>query len=243
MSLGINEASQVLILTGAGVSAESGIPTFRDAKGLWRSHRFEDVASPDGFFRDPQLVWRFYSERREGVKRAEPNAGHLALARFEERLGDRFLLVTQNVDGLHERAGSKRLIAMHGNLLQSRCSACSRPPFSDEAVYHDKLPMCSACHKRGRDALLRPHIVWFGEALDDASMTTVYDFMERAAANLIFIAIGTSGNVYPAALLVDQAKALGGRTLLINRDDADNATRFDEVIRGKSGEILPELLA
>lgn len=241
--LAINDRTRVLVLTGAGVSAESGIPTFRDADGLWRSHRFEEVASPDGFHRDPQLVWQFYSERRQGLQSAEPNDGHKSLASLEARLGGRFLLVTQNVDGLHQRAGSKRVIEMHGSLLKSRCSGCDRAPFYDPALYPDTLPQCSECRAEGRDALLRPHIVWFGEGLDLALMTRVRNFMSDAGDQLIFLAVGTSGNVFPAALLVDDARAIGGHTILVNRDEAANATHFDQVIRGKSGEILPVLLA
>jgi NAD-dependent deacetylase len=242
-SLTITESSRVLVLTGAGVSAESGVPTFRSGGGLWESHPVEEVASMPGFQADPQLVWRFYSERRRGVLGVEPNPGHFALATLEQAIGDRMLLSTQNVDGLHRRAGSERVVEMHGNLLQSRCVACSRPPFSDQEQYHDRLPTCDECEARGNTEFLRPHIVWFGEALDYSVLQRIQDFISDAGEELIFIAIGTSGHVYPAASMVDAAKAVGGETWLVNLDDADNASRFDHVIRGKSGEVLPDLLA
>jgi NAD-dependent deacetylase len=241
--LAIDDRSLVLVLTGAGVSAESGIPTFRDAKGLWESHRFEDVASPQGFSRDPQLVWRFYSERRRGVLQAKPNTGHQALATLEARLGDRMLLVTQNVDGLHQRAGSTRVLEIHGNLLKTRCSRCTREPFDDVNLYDvGKLPMCSRCRTAGKESLLRPHIVWFGEALETSTLERINAFVTAADANLIFVAVGTSGAVYPAAALVDAARAVGGQSYLVNLERADNSQSFDHVILGKSGEILPALL-
>lgn len=241
-ALSMTPSTRVLVLTGAGASAESGIPTFRDANGLWESHRFEDVASPHGFRRDPKLVWRFYSERRRGVLSAQPNEGHMAIARLEAELGDRFLLVTQNVDGLHGRAGSQRMIEMHGNLLKTRCSHCQLGPFDDTELYLDTPPDCSACASKGLQSLLRPHIVWFGEALDPDHMSRMHSFMAEAGSQLCFIAVGTSGHVFPAAQLVDAARAVGGRTILVNRDEADNAERFEQVIRGQSGEILPTLL-
>src|SRR6185437_1957008 len=135
--LRIDDDTRVLVLTGAGVSAESGIPTFRDAGGLWEQHRVEDVASPAGFRKDPALVWRFYSQRREGMAGRTPNPGHLAIAALEAGLGDRFLLATQNIDGLHAAAGSKRVVELHGNLFMTRCSLCDRPPFEDRDVYLD----------------------------------------------------------------------------------------------------------
>ncbi len=242
-SLHIHDDTHVLVLTGAGVSAESGIPTFRASHGLWESHRVEDVASRDGFVRDPQLVWRFYSERRAGVLAAEPNAGHRALAALEARLGDRFLLATQNVDGLHTRAGSERVIELHGNLLKTRCMHCDREPFEDLDVYSDRVPGCGPCHADGRPSLLRPHIVWFGELLDPSHLERVERFIVDAGRRLVFIAVGTSGAVYPAAGLVSAARAVGGATWLVNLDDAANSDAFDQVVRGKAGDILPALFA
>src|SRR5688572_12466729 len=194
--------SRVLVLTGAGISAESGVPTFRASNGLWEGNAVEEVASPEGFARDPLLVWRFYSQRRAGLEGVLPNRGHAALAALEERLGDRFLLVTQNVDGLHAAAGSQRVIELHGNIMQSRCTGCDRPPFEDRQAY-------------------RP----------------------GGVPDIVFLAIGTSGLVFPAAGLVDSVRAQRGRTWLINADAAANASRFDHVELGAAGELLPTLLA
>jgi NAD-dependent deacetylase len=237
VSVKIGADTRVLVLTGAGVSAESGIPTFRDANGLWNQHRFEDVASPEGFRKDPQLVWRFYSERRAKARPCVPNAGHRALVALEERLGDGFLLVTQNVDGLHASAGSRRMVELHGNLYTTRCSRCDREPFPDVATYEDRLPTC-AC-----GGLLRPHIVWFGEMLDPTAMERITAFIRDSAQHdFVFLAVGTSGAVWPAAGLVRMAAAAGADTWLVNADPADNADEFAHFVRGKSGEVLPGLL-
>ena len=159
MALPLDPSSYLLVLTGAGISAESGVPTFRDANGLWEGHSIEEVASPEGFARDPLLVWKFYSERRANMTGVVPNAGHRALAEVEQRLGERFLLVTQNVDGLHAAAGSQRVVEMHGNLMRSRCTVCDRPPFEDRTAYKAGVaPMCGRCRAQGTDALLRPEI-------------------------------------------------------------------------------------
>ena len=243
--LRIDDDTWLLVLTGAGVSAESGIPTFRDSGGLWEQHRVEDVASPEGFKRDPALVWRFYSQRRAGMASARPNAGHVALAAIEERLGDRFLLATQNIDALHKDAGSKRVVELHGNLYTSRCSICDRPPFEDREAYpDDKVPACGECHARGAFALLRPHIVWFGEMLDPANMTRVQDFLLAAERHrLVFLAAGTSGAVYPAAGFVDAARKLGGETWLVNAEPAANTSAFGHFVVGSSGAVLPALFA
>jgi NAD-dependent deacetylase len=237
----IDERTHVLVLTGAGVSAESGIPTFRDSNGLWEQHRVEDVASPEGFKRDPVLVWRFYSQRRASARKCTPNAGHRALVKLEEQLGDRFLLATQNIDGLHAQAGSRRLIEMHGNLYMSRCIGCERPPFRDEEAYPAKVvPVCGQC-----GAPLRPHIVWFGEMLDAEVEHRIQKFV-RVAANgqgrFVFIAVGTSGLVYPAAGMVRTAKYAGGECWLVNAEPAANVGEFDHFVQAKSAEALPELL-
>lgn len=232
----IDGETWVLVLTGSGVSAESGIPTFRGAGGLWENHPFEKLASPEGFAADPALVWRFYSERRRGAAGCAPNPGHRALVELERRLGDRFLLVTQNVDGLHGDAGCERLVELHGNLFTTRCSACTRPPFEDREL-HEAPPRCDRC-----GGLLRPHIVWFGEALDPRDLERIESFLQGARGRVVFLAAGTSGAVYPAAGLVDVARRLGAETWLVNRDPADNTHRFEHFIPGKSGEVLPELL-
>ncbi len=237
----IEPDSRVLLLTGAGASADSGIPTIRDAAGLWESHRVEDVASPEGFARDPQLVWRFYSQRRAGVLRAEPNAGHHAIASLEEKLGDRVLLVTQNVDALHLRAGSERVIEIHGNLMKTRCTECAREPFEDTELYEGTIPFCGECEARGVTAMLRPHIVWFGEMLDPEHLRRIERFAGSAGRRLVFVAIGTSGLVYPAAGLVDVAHRVGGSTWLVNADAAANASSFDHFVEGRSAAVLPGL--
>jgi NAD-dependent deacetylase len=241
--LSIDDDTWLLVLTGAGVSAESGIPTFRDAGGLWEKHRVEDVASPEGFRREPALVWRFYSQRRAGLAGCVPNPGHAAIAAVEQRLGDRFLLATQNVDGLHLAAGSRRVVELHGNLNTSRCSVCDRPPFEDREAYPEgTVPACGECQASGGFGVLRPHIVWFGEALDPANMERVQAFMMDAALHrFVFLAAGTSGAVYPAAGFVGAARAIGAETWLVNAEPADNTHAFAHFVQGPSGEVLPGL--
>jgi NAD-dependent deacetylase len=241
--LEIPEGGRLLVLTGAGVSAESGVPTFRGADGLWENHPIEAVASPEGFRSDPKLVWRFYSERRAKVGTVHPNAGHRALAAIEQQLGERFLLATQNVDGLHARAGSRRVVEMHGNLLRTRCSVCDLTPFEDDRQYPDALPECPACKETGARSLLRPAIVWFGEMLDPADLHRIDDFIAQAGRRLVFLAVGTSGVVYPAAGLVQVARRAGAATWLVNLEVPDNVAGFDHVLKGPSGEILPALLS
>ncbi len=239
----LSEESRLLVLTGAGVSAESGVPTFRGMNGLWDGHRVEEVASPEAFWRDPLLVWRFYSMRREGLGDIKPNPAHRALAAIERRLGDRFLLVTQNVDGLHRDAGSERRIDLHGDIMRSKCSVCDREPFEDRQVYKAGVaPMCGVCHAAGRNGLLRPDIVWFGEAIDRRALQRIDHFITEAGPDLHFLAVGTSGHVYPAAGLVDAARMVSGTTWLVNADPPDNVASFDHVLLGKAGEILPHLL-
>jgi NAD-dependent deacetylase len=237
-TLPIGPQTHVLALTGAGVSAESGIPTFRGAGGLWKSHSAQDLATPEAFERDPALVWRFYSSRRERAENVQPNPGHLALAALEAKLGERFLLATQNVDGLHRIAGSQRLVELHGNLFTTRCSGCARPPFPDHARHAEAPPHCEGC-----GGLLRPHIVWFGEALDPLELSKITAFLRQGRADLVFVAVGTSGAVSPAAGLVDAAAGFGAQTWLVNADPADNGGRFRHFVQGKSGVILPRLLS
>jgi NAD-dependent deacetylase len=239
----LDDDTFLLVLTGAGVSAESGIPTFRDAGGLWEQHRVEEVASPEGFRKNPGLVWRFYGERRANARGCAPNAGHRALAAVEQRLGDRFLLATQNIDGLHRTAGSERVVELHGNLFKTRCSVCERPPFHDDDVYENgRVPACGQCNARGQFAMLRPHIVWFGEMLDPADLLRVQEFMLRASqGRFVFLAAGTSGAVYPAAGFVAKAAGLGADTWLVNAEAAENTHQFQHFVAGKSGEVLPRL--
>ncbi len=242
-TLPLTDDTRLLVLTGAGVSAESGVPTFRDAGGLWEGHDVREVATPAGFVRDPLLVWRFYGERRRGLDGIVPNAAHHALASIERRLGDRFLLVTQNIDGLHRAAGSERVIDLHGDLMRSRCSSCDRPPFEDRQAYRPGVaPMCGRCKAAGQDALLRPDIVWFGEIIDRRFLDRIEAFTLDAGRRLVFLAIGTSGLVHPAAALVDAARTVGGTSWLVNAEAPANVDRFDHVVLGAAGKLLPELL-
>jgi NAD-dependent deacetylase len=231
---------RLFVLTGAGISAESGLATFRGSGGLWNGHRVEEVATPEAWDADPTLVWRFYSMRRRDALAAQPNAGHLALAKIEEQLADNFYLCTQNVDDLHERAGSHRIHHMHGSLFQSRCSQpsrqCSAQPFADQSIYevesaHD-LPTCKQCK-----APIRPHIVWFGEIPLD--MDAIYRQLDRATTLLV---VGTSGNVYPAAGFVNIANQRRIRTIYIGPEEPLNAHAFDEILLGPATQLLPTLL-
>jgi NAD-dependent deacetylase len=237
------EGARLLVLTGAGVSAESGLATFRDSNGLWEQHNVLDVASPEGFERDPELVWKFYSLRREQANTVEPNPGHRALAEVERRLGERFLLVTQNIDGLHQRAGSERVIEIHGSLFRTKCSRCDLEPFADQSLYLERaLPVCDACEGRGRPALLRPDIVWFGEMLDPGSLQAIDAFLRKDRGSpLVFLAVGTSGVVWPVAGFVNLARSLGASTFLVNAEPADNISRFHTFVQGRSAEVLPAL--
>jgi NAD-dependent deacetylase len=239
MTLAIDDDTRLLVLTGAGVSAESGVPTFRDANGLWENHAIEDVATPEGFAADPALVWRFYSERRRKAGSVQPNPGHTALAEAEERMGDRFLLVTQNIDGLHQRAGSRRVVEIHGSLFRTRCFDCAREPFED-ASERDAPPPCDECRNAGREGRLRPAVVWFGEMIDPRVLGEIGGFIAASRrARLVFLAVGTSGAVYPAAGLVLEARAAGGETWLVNAEPAENRGAFHHFEQGPSGRILP----
>jgi NAD-dependent deacetylase len=229
--LNIAASDRVFILTGAGVSAESGIPTFRDAGGLWRNYRFVEVASPQAWRRDSQLVWEFYSMRRRVALDAKANSGHLALARLDRRLRDRLFLCTQNVDNLHERAGSTRAVHMHGELFKSRCDTCQRPPFDDVNTYEPpaEVPRCECGGK------IRPHICWFGEI--PYNLDGIFRELENCT---VFVAIGTSGTVEPAASFVAQIRGRA-RTIYVGPEEPANRAAFDECYLGKAGELLPEL--
>jgi NAD-dependent deacetylase len=243
MTIHLDADTHLLVLTGAGISAESGIPTFRDAGGLWEGHDVQDVASPEGFGRDPLTVWRFYSERRAKMDGVVPNAAHHALVEIEKKLGDRFLLVTQNIDGLHSAAGSERVIEIHGTLMRSRCSVCDREPFEDRTAYKPNVaPVCGVCKRAGKESLLRPDIVWFGENVVAGALPRIEAFVAAAGANLRFLAIGTSGLVYPAAGLVDVVRQRGGKSWLVNADRPANVSQFDEVLIGKASALLPALV-
>ncbi len=241
MALRIHPDTRLLVLTGAGVSAESGVPTFRDANGLWENHSIEQVATPQGFEDDPALVWRFYSQRRRKAKSVDPNPGHAALASAEARMRERFLLVTQNIDGLHQRAGNRRVIEIHGSLFRTRCDSCDREPFADERE-RAEAPSCEVCATRGRRGRLRPAVVWFGELIDPRILGEIGRFLSDARQKrLVFLAVGTSGAVYPAAGLVLEARAAGGETWLVNAEPSENRGAFHHFVQGPSGRILPGL--
>ena len=230
--LEVTSKDRVFVLTGAGVSAESGIPTFRGAGGLWRNYRVEEVASPYAWRRDPRLVWDFYSMRRQVASTAKPNPAHFAIAKFEERLKDRFFLCTQNVDNLHEQAGSQNIVHMHGELFKSRCDTCDCPPFQDANTYEPptQIPRCE-CGGR-----IRPHICWFGETPFD--LDRIFAELQRCS---IFVAVGTSGVVEPAASFAAQV-AGHARTVYVGAEEPANRSSFDEWHTGRAGEILPDLL-
>lgn len=231
--ISISPTDRVFVLTGAGISAESGLPTFRASDGLWAGHRVEDVCTPEALEMNPALVWQFYSERREQGTRANPNPAHIALAELEEKLGDRFFLCTQNVDDLHERAGSKRLVHMHGELAKSRCEGeCGEAPVEDRRVYKSLVEVGHCvCGAR-----LRPHIVFFGE------IPLEMDRIQREIARTkLMIVVGTSGSVYPAASFVHWARQGGARTVYIGPEAPLNAQAFTNVVEGKAGEVMPGL--
>lgn len=242
----ISASDRIFVLTGAGISAESGLKTFRDSNGLWAGHRVETVATPEGWRADPELVWRFYSQRRVESQASEPNAAHRALAELERQINERqihghqaggsLFLCTQNVDDLHERAGSRNMVHMHGELFKSRCSAdCGAPIKEDRNCYKSlsEVPRC-ACGAR-----MRPHIVWFGEIPLD--MERIEREIDRCSVLLV---VGTSGAVYPAASFVHWANSRSttpARTFYVGPEDPLNASAFTQILLGKAGEKLPGL--
>ncbi|MDZ7710787.1 MAG: NAD-dependent deacylase [Roseovarius sp.] len=223
---------KIVILTGAGISAESGLGTFRDAGGIWAEHRIEDVATPEGFARDPGLVHRFYNTRRVQAADARPNAAHVALARLQAAHPGEVVIVTQNVDGLHEAAGSRDVIHMHGELSGALCAACGdRWEAALEMSPHDTCPACGAC-------ACRPDVVWFGEI--PYRMEDIIDHLSGAD---IFAAIGTSGQVWPAAGFASEAAAAGAHCVEINVEASAVASDFHEVLRGRAAQAVPEWVA
>ena len=218
----------IVILTGAGISAESGLRTFRAEDGLWEDHRIEDVATPEAFRRDPDLVQRFYDERRANILSAQPNAAHQALARLDSEWSGELLIVTQNIDDLHERAGAQRVLHMHGEGLSAWCTACdARHRWT--GTLRDNPP-CPACG----EASMRPDIVWFGEM--PYEMNRIFSAISRAD---LFVSIGTSGAVYPAAGFVQQAKRARARTLELNLERSQGSHWFDETRLGPASELVP----
>ena len=225
---------KVVVLTGAGISAESGIKTFRDSNGLWENHHVEDVATPEGFEKDPDLVYRFYNARRNQLLdgSVQANAAHIALGKLQQKLQSRFTLITQNVDDLHERGGCKDVIHMHGELLSAKCIK-STQQFKIKGTL-DKSNECVCCHEKGN---LRPDIVWFGE---------IPYYMDRIESALneadVFISIGTSGNVYPAAGFVQLANYVGAHSIEINLEPSEVHSAFSETHYGAATQKVPELV-
>jgi NAD-dependent deacetylase len=220
---------RIVVLTGAGISAESGVPTFRDADGLWEGHRVEDVATPEGFEAQPAMVHAFYDARRAALADVHPNPAHVALGRLQQIVGDDLLLVTQNIDDLHERGGSTNVVHMHGELLSALCRACrGRSRWDGDLGDFPPCPRCGATE-------LRPDVVWFGE------MPYEMDRIDDALRGCnLFVSIGTSGAVYPAAGFVQTARYCGAKTLEINLEPSLGSFMFDESRVGKAGELVPQ---
>jgi len=229
----LREASSIAVLTGAGVSAESGVPTFRGNGGLWKQYRAEDLATPEAFARNPKLVWEWYDWRRSIIAQAKPNPGHYALAEAEAR-ARKFTLITQNVDGLHELAGSRNVLRLHGSVWMLQCLACKREREDRRTPLPELPPRCEC------GGMLRPGVVWFGEPLP----SRVWRDAEAAARQAdLFLLIGTSAVVYPAAGLASIAKTSRARVVEINIAESGLSDTIDEFLQGPSGELLPLLIA
>ena len=223
---------KVIVLTGAGISAESGLKTFRDNNGLWEEYRVEEVATPQAFQKDPEMVWRFYKQRYFQLDEIKPNPGHYALKELEEYLGKNFFIITQNVDGLHRQAGNEKVLEMHGSLRECFCSKCYAHFKMSEVDLEPAIPLCSSC-----GGALRPDIVWFGE------IPYFLDEIDRILKKAnYFLVVGTSGSVQPAASLVYIAKRYGAATIGVNLAEPENMLYIDEFHQGRSGEILPGLV-
>jgi NAD-dependent deacetylase len=228
----LSATQSVTVLTGAGISADSGVPTFRGADGLWRNFRAEDLATPEAFARDPRLVWEWYNWRRELIATKRPNPAHEAVAAMEQRF-KRFWLITQNVDGLHRDAGSRQLSEIHGNIWMVRCTQC-RKMLENRAVPITILPLCPSC-----GGLLRPHIVWFGESLAEEDLERSAAALQRSDVCLI---VGTSGLVYPAAGFGAIAKQAGAYIVEINLDSTPQSSLADATLQGRARDLVPLLL-
>ncbi|HEY1636972.1 MAG TPA: NAD-dependent deacylase [Rhizomicrobium sp.] len=225
-------AHSVAVLTGAGISAESGVPTFRGDGGLWRDYKPEDLATPEAFARDPKLVWEWYDWRRQQIKDAKPNPAHLALVELEKRKRG-FTLITQNVDGLHDLAGSGKILKLHGDIWRMKCLECGAN-FPNRRAPLPKIPPHCAC-----GGVARPGVVWFGEPLPDGIMKEA----EHACEADVFLTIGTSAVVFPAAGLITYAKERGAKVIEINPQETQFSPVVDCALRGKAGELLPQLIS
>jgi NAD-dependent protein deacetylase/lipoamidase len=228
----LEQAKSVAVLAGAGISAESGIPTFRGAGGIWKDYKPEDLATPEAFARDPKLVWEWYDWRRSVVAKAVPNAAHKALVQMEIRK-PRFTLITQNVDGLHDLAGSGKILKLHGDIWRMLCTACGAN-FPNRRVPLPRIPPHCAC-----GGLARPGVVWFGESLPEGMMK---EAEHAAAAAEVFLVIGTSAVVFPAASLIPYAKQAGARVIEINTESTSATAIVDCALHGLAAEVLPKLL-
>lgn len=228
----LNQKTKLIVLTGAGISAESGIRTFRDNDGLWEDHSIDEVATPQAFSRNPKLVWQFYKQRYQNVCKVKPNHGHLALAKLEEYLQSNFVIITQNIDGLHQLAGSRNVIEMHGSIHQCFCVDCRKKTDTNELDLSLELPTCPHC-----GGLMRPDIVWFGEI--PYHLEEIDVLIQHVD---IFMVVGTSGVVYPAAQFVYLAKMKGANTIGVNLEPPENVDLFNEFHQGRSGETLPKLV-
>lgn len=229
----LNRASRVAVITGAGISAESGIPTFRGPGGIWRTYKAEDLATPEAFARDPKFVWEWYDFRRSVIAEAQPNAAHRALAEWERRIED-FVLITQNVDGLHDRAGSRRVLKVHGDIWTLRCTLCGRER-EEKSVRLSEIPPHCAC-----GAMERPAVVWFGEGLPPL----VWQQAKRAVQQVeVLLVVGTSAVVYPVAGLAELAKSRGAVVVEVNVAETPVTAAADYSLRGPAGVILPQLFA
>jgi len=228
----LREARSVAVLTGAGISAESGLPTFRGPGGLWRNYQPHQLATPEAFARDPRLVWEWYDWRRSVHAKCEPNAGHRALVALEARAAG-FALITQNVDNLHERAGSRRLIRLHGSVWRVRCAGCGLEDL-DTRVPLEPLPPLCPC-----GAILRPAVVWFGEPLPDVALRQAWQAAQDAD---VFLVIGTSSVVYPAAALPRVALAAGARVIEVNPEPTDLSAHASLSLQGPAGDVLPQMV-
>ena len=228
----ISSASSIAVLTGAGISADSGVPTFRGEDGLWRNFRADELATPHAFRKDPGLVWEWYNWRREIIATKNPNTAHHALVKLE-RHAPTLTLITQNVDGLHEKAGSRNITEIHGNIWKTRCTVCGDVSYNAD-VPIAILPHCNKCN-----GLLRPHIVWFGESLDPADIKRSMDALRTCEVLLV---IGTSGIVQPAASFVSAAKGAGAYVVEINIEETPNSYLVDEALIGRASDVVPLLV-
>lgn len=235
----IAQSKRPVFFTGAGMSADSGVPTFRDVlTGLWARYDPTELATGEAFERDPELVWNFYEYRRGIVRKCAPNAGHRALASFQQQPGREVTVITQNVDGYHQLAGSREVLCLHGNIMEDRCHRgcpdvfASKLPVEGESV----PPVCPGCGQRS----MRPNVVWFGETLDEAVLSNANDAVENCD---VMVVVGTSGVVYPAAGLADSALRLGKRFIEINPEPSPWSGEADVYLRGRASEILPQIVS